>query len=324
MSSTGEPGSPSMTATTASPAMMRADSPSSQDHTETTVRIGMSDVDAYGFLYYATYIKYNERMANLISPAHALAVCGVQMMKFIRSVTWGSEITIATFLCPPAHGSDDPRAEAAGEEQLRLIHAWYDTEEVGARPTGDSPKQTPLTPHNISICSYKMPTSAAAREAVMGRFCTPPKSHPLFRQLLVCVREALTPVPPLPPVCAPLRPSRQRELCITILPDAIGYGGRLAPSVALDLFERARTAIIGGQPNLAWLKEEGVAVVVYRLREMLLPPTPVPLGGRVTSVSSEASEIAPRSRRRRAEIAARRGLARRASPLRCPPVIRDR
>ena len=133
-------------------------------------------------LYKGTpYIKYNERMSNLISPAHALAVCGVQMMKFIRSVTWGSEIPIATFLCPPAHGSDDTRAEAAGEEQLRLIHAWYDTDEVGARPTGDSPKQTPLTPHNISICSYKMPTSAAAREAVVGRFCTPPKSHPLFR-----------------------------------------------------------------------------------------------------------------------------------------------
>ena len=76
---------------------------------------------------------------------------------------------------------------------------------------------------------------------------------------------------------------------LPVYPDMIGPGGGLAVPCVMDLFERQRTAIIGGQPALAWLDREGIAVVVYRLRHMRLPIEPVPLGRKLLQTSAEDS-----------------------------------
>ena len=79
------------------------------------VTIGMADVDAYAFLYYANYIKYNERAASLAAET-PLVLSEVENMTFPLPVQWGSEVTIHTFLCP------DDAGPTAGT--VRLLHAW--------------------------------------------------------------------------------------------------------------------------------------------------------------------------------------------------------
>ena len=55
----------------------------------------------------------------------------------------------------------------------------------------------------------------------------------------------------------------------------------------MDLFERQRTAIIGGQPSLCALQQEGVSVVVTQLRGLRMLRAPR-LGSRMQVVSSES------------------------------------
>jgi len=289
------------------PSIERQLSPLSDGGFESKIRVGMSDVDAYGFLYYASYLKYNERATNHVSSG--LVLRGLEFMKFAKSVHWGKEVLILTFKCPEARSSSTDlvaadAAAAAASSTLRLAHVWLpyggvDADAAGPpSPAGASPTSpaarwagaaAAVSPYNIAITLYELPADPAARAAANAAFHEPGKTHPLFRQLYACVRESVTPLPPLPPTCTPLAAHRQRDLQFTIAPDAIGYGGRLQPSVALDLFERQRTAIIGGQPALAWLDREGIAVVVYRLRHMRLPIEPVPLGRKLLQTSAEDS-----------------------------------
>ena len=62
---------------------------------------GMSDVDAYAFLYYAQYVKYNERAASEAAGS-PLVLSSVESMIFGRPARWGENIKVVTFLCPPA------------------------------------------------------------------------------------------------------------------------------------------------------------------------------------------------------------------------------
>ena len=66
------------------PSIERQLSPLSDGGFESKIRVGMSDVDAYGFLYYASYLKYNERATNHVSSG--LVLRGLEFMKFAKSV----------------------------------------------------------------------------------------------------------------------------------------------------------------------------------------------------------------------------------------------
>ena len=192
---------------------------------------GMSDVDAYAFLYYAQYVKYNERAASEAAGS-PLVMRSVESMIFGRPARWGESINVVTFLCPPA---------ACEEESgvVRLLHAWVaDSSEDCSKPDVC----------NTSVMSYSKPPGAA-----LAGLDVPRPGHPLYRPLMACLRENRTPTPQFAR-CEPLATSRQRELCVTVHLDAIGYGGRLQPSWAFDLFERQRTAIIGGQSALKSLQ----------------------------------------------------------------------
>ncbi|EOD37981.1 hypothetical protein EMIHUDRAFT_448936 [Emiliania huxleyi CCMP1516] len=189
----------------------------------------MSDVDAYAFLYYAQYVKYNERAASEAAGS-PLVLSSVESMIFGRPARWGESINVVTFLCPPA---------ACEEESgvVRLLHAWVaDSSEDCSKPDVC----------NTSVMSYSKPPGAA-----LAGLDVPRPGHPLYRPLMACLRENRTPTPQFAR-CEPLATSRQRELCVTVHPDAIGCGGRLQPSWAFDLFERQRTAIIGGQSALKY------------------------------------------------------------------------
>ena len=234
------------------------------------VTIGMADVDAYAFLYYANYIKYNERAACLAAGT-PLVLTEVEDMTFPSPVHWGSEVTIHTFLCPDDTGSTSGC--------VRLLHAWT------VAPSGFSGAAEALKPvvHNASVTTYTYaaPDGAASMLALRA----PPADHPLYAPLMACVRENRTRAPAFPLKCARLAPARRATMLVS--PDAVGFGGRLQPSVAMDLLERHRTAIIGGQPSLASLQEESVEVVVCRLRGLRLLAAPQ-LGSTLQCVSAEA------------------------------------
>jgi acyl-CoA thioesterase FadM len=246
-----------------------------QPHTY-MVRIGMADVDAYAFLYYSSYIRHNERAA-----CHAvdcgLALREMEFMKFGRPVRWGMRTTIHTFLAFPDSERDS--------NLLRVFHVWTCADEDGKDEVDANGNAVAF---NLSISTYSMPYEPAARSRIMSRLAAPKKGHPFFRQLMACTKEATLALPPLPPTCTPLAAERQRDLFVRVCPDAIGYGERLNPAVAMDLFERQRTAMIGGQSAMRWLESNGVAVVVYRLRQLTFSAEPVSLGGMLSCVSSES------------------------------------
>jgi hypothetical protein len=206
------------------------------------VTIGMADVDAYAFLYYANYIKYNERAASLAAET-PLVLSEVETMTFPLPVQWGSEVTIHTFLCPDDAGS------TAGS--VRLLHAWT----VASPESSGVHAAEALKPavYNTSVVTYTAPGALSSMAASLLALRPPPADHPLYAPLMACVRENRTRAPAFPLKCARLAPARRATMRVG--PDAIGFGGRLQPSVAMDLFERHRTAIIGGQPSLASLQE---------------------------------------------------------------------
>ena len=205
------------------------------------VTVGMADVDAYAFLYYANYIKYNERAASLAAET-PLVLSEVGNMTFPLPVHWGSEVTIHTFLCP------DDAGPTAGS--VRLLHAWT----VASPDSSGMHAAEALKPvvYNTSVATYTAPGAASSMAASLLALRPPPADHPLYAPLMACVRENRTRAPAFPFKCARLAPTRRATMRVS--PDAIGFGGRLQPSVAMDLFERHRTAIIGGQPSLASLQ----------------------------------------------------------------------
>ena len=103
------------------PSIERQLSPLSDGGFESKIRVGMSDVDAYGFLYYASYLKYNERATNHVSSG--LVLRGLEFMKFAKSVHWGKEVLILTFKCPEARSSstDETRPNFHSMSALSLI-----------------------------------------------------------------------------------------------------------------------------------------------------------------------------------------------------------
>ena len=205
------------------------------------VTIGMADVDAYAFLYYANYMKYNERAASLAAQT-PLVLSEVENMTFPLPVHWGSEVTIHTFLCPDNAGPADGR--------VRLIHAW--TVATESRDVQAAEALKPVV-YNASVIAYTAPSAATSIDPSLLALRPPSVDHPLYAPVMACVRENRTRAPAFPLKCARLAPSRRATMRVG--PDAIGFGGRLQPAVAMDLFERHRTAIIGGQPSLASLQE---------------------------------------------------------------------
>ena len=181
---------------------------------------------------------------------------------------------ITTFRLPSAAATDEGNT-------IRLLQAWT---AVDGDEEDDERRPAVL---NMSITSYALPANGAKSSNVLSCFEAPPTDHPLYRQVMACVREARLELPTLPPVLSPLSPERQKDLVVTVCPDAIGYGQRLQPSVAMDLFERQRTGIIGGQPALAWLERAGIAVVVYRINHLRFPPVELELGSTLRCISSE-------------------------------------
>ena len=105
---------------------------------------GMSDVDAYAFLYYAQYVKYNERAASEAAGS-PLVLSSVESMIFGRPARWGESIKVFTFLCPPAACEEEPGV-------VRLLHAWVaDSSEDCSKPDVC----------NTSVMSYSKPPGAA-------------------------------------------------------------------------------------------------------------------------------------------------------------------
>lgn len=183
---------------------------------EFTVSVGMGDVDAYAFLYYGVFFKYNERAACAAAGAGPLVLCQVPLMKFVKPVRWGIRVRISTFLCLPCAHLDAAKAEG----KICLLHAWVEDSEDQC-----TTKAKPVA-LNVAIAVYSL------RDSLPGSLCAlaipppPPTTHPLYRQLFACVRELSgTLIPPVPPVCSPLCLVRQRDLEIST-----GGGHRRATS----------------------------------------------------------------------------------------------
>ena len=133
------------------------------------VTIGMADVDAYAFLYYANYMKYNERAASLAAKT-PLVLSEVENMTFPLPVHWGSEVTIHTFLCPDNAGPTDGR--------VRLIHAWT----VAAPESSDVQAAEALKPvvYNASVATYTAPSAVASIDPALLALRPPSVDHPLY------------------------------------------------------------------------------------------------------------------------------------------------
>jgi len=206
------------------------------------VRLGISEIDSYNMLFYSHYLRYNERAANsCLSPESSSAVlCRVSLAKYMSSVRWNDTVDIRTtaVVAPCAEGQ-------SVQGEYTLLHEWFVAEQYEK-------------PAYLSLCTYVVCGPAGFTGAR-----TPDARE--ARRIQALQREAGV-------LFTPQGGSGCSET-LPVYPDMIGPGGGLAVPCVMDLFERQRTTLIGGQEELERLKaEENTLIVVYMIQALELPP----------------------------------------------------
>ena len=195
------------------------------------VRLGISEIDSYNMLFYSHYLRYNERAANsCLSPESSSAVLRrVAVAKYMSSVRWNDAVDIRTTAV----------AGPSAEGEHTLLHEWFVAEQYEK-------------PAYLSLCTYTVCGVAGFTGAR-----TPDVKE--ARRIQALQREAgLLFTPQDGGGCSETLP---------VYPDMIGPGGSLAVPCVMDLFERQRTTLIGGQEELERLKaEDGTFIVVYMIQ----------------------------------------------------------
>ena len=204
------------------------------------VSLGISEIDSYSMLFYSHYLRHNERAANsCLSPESSSAVLRrVVVAKYMSSVRWNDTVDIRTTAV----------AELAVEGEHTLLHEWFVAEQYDK-------------PVYLSMCTYAICGSAGFTAAR-----TPDAKE--ARRIQALQREAGVLFTP--------QDGSGRSETFPVYPDMIGPGGSLAVPCVMDLFERQRTTLIGGQEELERLKaEDGTFIVVYMIQALELPPATV-------------------------------------------------
>ena len=210
-------------------------------HAMLRVRLGISEIDSYNMLFYSHYLRYNERAANsCLSPESSSAVLRrVVVAKYMSSVRWNDTVDIrTTAVAEPS----------AVEGEYTLLHEWFVAEQYEKAAY-------------LSICTYSVSGSAGFTAARTPNAKEARRIQALQRQ----AGNVFTP-----------QEQGGRSETLPVYPDMIGPGGSLAVPCVMDLFERQRTTLIGGQEELERLKaEDGTFIVVYMIQALELPPATV-------------------------------------------------
>lgn len=202
------------------------------------LRLGIAEIDSYNMLFYGHYLRYNERAANscLSLESTCATIRGVALAKYISSVRWNDIVDIRTTAVP---------SEGTGEHSL--LHEWFVNEKYDK-------------PVYLCLCSYAIEGPAGFTGAH-----TPDVKE--ARRLTALQREAAN-------VFTPQDAGLSQNFAV--YPDMVGPGGALAVPCVMDLFERQRTVLIGGQEELERLKlEGGTFIVVYLIQMLTLQPATV-------------------------------------------------
>ena len=205
----------------------------------TPLSLSIGDVDSYDMLFYAHYLRFCERAANAcLPPGRAYAVLArADLVKYSSSVRWNDSVEIRSTLVPTAPGSTED-----GDQHI-LLHEW--------------------------VCTGKVVHTALATYQIHGGGSFVGAAVPVGtdeRRIRALQRSALE-------LFSPTYYARElRE----VWPDMCGTGGSLGLPCILDLMERQRTELIGGQSELERLKQsEGIMIVVYTMQQLRLHGAPV-------------------------------------------------
>lgn len=210
------------------------------------VSLGIGDIDSYNILFYAHYLRYCERAANACYPSggrtHA-TLLRAELVKYSSSVAWNDAVEVRSTLVP----RDEP---VAGE--VTLLHEWT----VGGKTV------------HVCLATYSVDGDECPSNARM----VPSADEKLRRRELMRIsalqREAGQ--------IAEYDTGRYRRERCEVMPDMRSAAGGLNLPTILDLMERQRTEIIGGQAELERLKAcDGVRIVVYSMQGFQLHNTPV-------------------------------------------------
>ena len=218
------------------------------DNTMFRVQCGIADIDSYSMLFYGNYMRYNERAANAcLSQSDGQGGCA--MLKAAHFVKYTM----------PVRWNDvvDVRSTLLGEpkeHEATLLQEWLVEGRV------------------IHACyaTYKLHNVATGMPSAM----LPDKAA--TRRVMVMDKE--------PKMAFEAGESFTAGGLVT--PDMINFRSQLSVSTIVDMMERRRTDMLGGQAELERLqKEEGVAVCAYIMQDMELHATPV-LPGDALEVAS--------------------------------------
>ena len=215
------------------------------------LRFGIGDVDSYGMLFYGHYARFSERAANAcMVPTDRGAAGGgacvavlrcAALVKYVRRVAWNDAVTIRSTLVPdPSDRAADAgaRAEAPATTERTLFHEWL---------VDDKPVHLSIATYSVSGGEMRAPTSDT-------------RSAMRIRALQRDAAQIFSPPPQ----------SYRREPC-TVYPDQLSYRGGLTLPTIMDLMERQRTDIIGGQAELEKLRTDGdTRIVVYSMQQFAL------------------------------------------------------
>jgi len=254
----------------------------------TRLRVSLADIDPTSFVYYGHYLRYNERAANELCVSDCSAVLiNVMLSKYIRGAKWDEEVEIRTRLL-------DADEATATTGVLSLLHEWFVDGKI----------------IHVSIATYAMkrcpPGCSVIKEAVTGdgdRAVGPSSEHDLpnvgtsserislgtgstygwqqsFRdtvRIRALQKEAMLTLE------YPDLNVRRDEF--VVYPDMISEYGTLCTHTVMDLMERQRTTLIGGQEALKRLGERGVTIVCYSIQGLALSHVSVRARQRIEATS---------------------------------------
>lgn len=237
--------------------MAQADAPVGA--TNLKVNVGICEIDSYDMLFYSHYPRYNERAANqCLTPAEITngtppcyaVLSQVHYLKYSRSVRWTDIVEIRTSLA----GFPDSNSDT-GDFSVLLLHEWFCSPPGGQQ--APSLASTSLSEYVVTLTSNgSAPNADSLREIFMQRLAMVPEKRQKMLQVDSKVKFEV-------------KESNYRQDDYQVYRDMLGVGGQVLPSAVMDIMERQRTELIGGQAMLETLKrEDNILIVVYTLQKL--------------------------------------------------------